>query len=263
MSQSLIIDDIAGDNHNGYSPGQWCASEFICSEKRSADVESAQQCDDISVESARLYDETDTVGYRTTSSILLTFSDSVKSNILSNIICNNDEQTALSAQVSCNNIRFGNCLTLSVPAEDIEHHSNTESAVHDTNCKLSSCEVDVESVSLSGSIDTTVVISHNDLSTDRHLNDVNTNIVSTVVVSSETVDQCHEVNDCSADRGLCSQISSYVCSSFLFSLTRREKCVLLCLAVVDLTSQMCLSIMAPFFPTEVTNCNLLIYYRML
>lgn len=45
--------------------------------------------------------------------------------------------------------------------------------------------------------------------------------------------------------------SSFASSFFLLSLSRREKLVLLCLAIVDLTSQMCLSIMAPFFPAEV------------
>lgn len=33
--------------------------------------------------------------------------------------------------------------------------------------------------------------------------------------------------------------------------TKMEKLVLVCLALVDLSSQMCLSIMAPFFPDEV------------
>jgi hypothetical protein len=53
---------------------------------------------------------------------------------------------------------------------------------------------------------------------------------------------------CSKLRGAC---SSFFSSFFLLSLSRRDKFVLLCLVLVDLTSQMCLSIMAPFFPTEV------------
>lgn len=42
-----------------------------------------------------------------------------------------------------------------------------------------------------------------------------------------------------------------VSSWFFCSLNRREKLVILSVAVVNMTSQMCLSIMAPFFPIEV------------
>lgn len=46
---------------------------------------------------------------------------------------------------------------------------------------------------------------------------------------------------------------SVVESRFWFcNISRQDKLILLCLVLVDLTSQMCLSIMAPFFPAEVS-----------
>ena len=43
----------------------------------------------------------------------------------------------------------------------------------------------------------------------------------------------------------------------LWSSTRQEKLILFCFSLIDLTSQMCLSIMAPFFPNEVSNKRLM------
>ena len=57
--------------------------------------------------------------------------------------------------------------------------------------------------------------------------------------------KCDERDDEDENNG-CSMSSWFFCS-----LNRREKLVLLSVAVVNLTSQMCLSIMAPFFPIEV------------
>lgn len=48
-----------------------------------------------------------------------------------------------------------------------------------------------------------------------------------------------------------SRICRAFSSLFLCTLTRREKLIVMSIAIVNLTSQMCLSIMAPFFPIEV------------
>lgn len=96
-------------------------------------------------------------------------------------------------------------------------------------------------------------LSHNlssvDITNDStSFTNVNDNIRN-VIETNQRIDgmpsaSCHDIETSS-------EPTSCVCCEWIQSTTKQEKLILFCLFLVDFTSQMCLSIMAPFFPQEV------------
>lgn len=96
-----------------------------------------------------------------------------------------------------------------------------------------------------------------DRTENSNSNHINTNGTAAVVTNGcASGGQTADVKICDISTNersfsCCSFVVSFITSSFLWTLSHRDKLVLFCLAVIEITSQMCLSIMAPFFPTEV------------
>lgn len=91
----------------------------------------------------------------------------------------------------------------------------------------------------------------NIISSNASFMNINPNTVN-VVETDQRVEELSPVS-CQNDETLpSSEPVSHVCCEWIQNTTKHEKLILFCLFLVDLTSQMCLSIMAPFFPQEVT-----------
>lgn len=91
----------------------------------------------------------------------------------------------------------------------------------------------------------------NIISSDASSMNINPGTVN-VVETDRRAEELSPVS-CQNDETLSlSEPVSHVCCEWVRNATKQEKLILFCLFLADFTSQMCLSIMAPFFPQEVT-----------
>lgn len=92
----------------------------------------------------------------------------------------------------------------------------------------------------------------NIISSDASSMNINPGTVN-VVETDRRAEELSPVS-CQNDETLSlSEPVSHVCCEWVRNATKQEKLILFCLFLADFTSQMCLSIMAPFFPQEANN----------
>jgi hypothetical protein len=158
-------------------------------------------------------------------------------NVVDNSNCrhDSDENNQEQSEVNCSCDSCDKCTGSSKPSQPCACLlESVDDPLRTANCHTADCDISVPV----------------HLPDGRHACNSTDSTVALPVLDDAQHTESHgsSQNLCSVLSGACSSITS---SFFLLSLSRREKLVLLCLAVVDLTSQMCLSIMAPFFPAEV------------